>query len=378
MDNFNEDTMCRICFKTQDTVFSLFCKRKGKSPCEKLNKIGVKADVNDSGPSCICCDCLKELETTIHFLEKCEKSNRILAEHLGDVFKDSNAVHFDSRIVDDIKEECENNVKQELKSVEELGADEACCEVCGSHRRCPHWAPSVTHTCPKCHKVFNRKYNFKLHLKRHSAEREWWCARCGASAVSRWLAARHCSPRARRACPVPGCGKTYTSTTNLSVHLRTHNGERPFECNDCGKKFSSKNTLQIHIRIHTGALPYICPICGKQFRTNKLSVHMLTHGGVRLACARAACGKLFASRAALQRHARAHAAGGAPRAPPAHACALCSARYHHKQSLNKHVKKQHAQLPVPAAREEPDEVDKEIECHLELSSVKTKVELGIN
>lgn len=164
MDKFSDETMCRICFKKQDTVFSLFRKRKGISPCEKLNKIGVKAGLNDTGPSCICCDCLTELETTVHFLEKCEKSNEILAKHLGDNLKDSNALNFENRQLDCVQDECENNVRQVLKNSEELEVEEARCEECGSRRRCRHWAPPATHTCPKCQKVFNRKFNFKLHL----------------------------------------------------------------------------------------------------------------------------------------------------------------------------------------------------------------------
>ncbi|KAH9639809.1 hypothetical protein HF086_002954, partial [Spodoptera exigua] len=223
MDKFSDETLCRICFQKQDTVYSLFRKRKGISPSEKLNKIGVKADLHDTGPSCICCDCLAELETTVNFLEKCEKSNRVLADYLADSLKDNNAVHCDSRVVEFNQEECESIVgKQEVGNDEELLLEDPRCEECGSRRRCQHWSPPTTHTCPKCQKVFNRKFNFKLHLKRHSETREWWCAQCGAGVVSRWLAATHCAPRAPRPCPVPGCQRAYTSTTNLRVHLRAH------------------------------------------------------------------------------------------------------------------------------------------------------------
>ncbi|CAH0625200.1 unnamed protein product [Chrysodeixis includens] len=392
MDKFSDDSTCRICLKKQDTVYCLFRKRKGLTPSEQLSKIGFKTDINDAKPPCICCECLTELDITLNFLGKCETSNQILSEHYNrgvNVAQDIEAYKGDSNIAEpvaiennisytesrpvEVGEDVDTSVSEAMKAVELAALEDARCAECGSRRRCPHWAPPATHTCPYCQKVFTRKFNFKLHLKRHSGSREWWCLRCGAGAVSRWLAGAHCAPRRRRACPVPGCGKTYTTNTNLNTHLRVHSGERPFECADCGKKFTSKNTLSDHVRIHTGALPYICPICGKQFRTNKLSAHMSTHtgGGPRLACARAGCGKRFASRRALQRHTHTHTAPGSvpPRPPsPQHACALCPARYHHKQSLNKHVKKQHTQKPVEMSAEAENEIpitelSKEVECN---------------
>lgn len=181
MDMFSDENKCRICFKKQDTVYSIFRKRKGVSPCEKLNKLGVKAEANDAGPSCICCDCLAELDITITFLEKCEKSNQILAEQLScalvlpeeivnfktdvSIDNEDNTCYTKDSHVDVAQEFCTNgNWNEDANSSEMLSLKEPRCGECGSKRRCRHWTPPATHTCPYCQKVFTRKFNFKLHL----------------------------------------------------------------------------------------------------------------------------------------------------------------------------------------------------------------------
>ncbi|CAH0399983.1 unnamed protein product [Chilo suppressalis] len=219
MNNFEENT-CRICLQNKDTLFSLFRKIKGSSPYEKLlNKTKLQLNVV-WGPSSICSQCLMELDTTVNFLDKCEKSNAILAAKSPEIVEHLNSVsehHVDEEEISDL-----NGESKEAP----IEVDTAKCPECGSLRRCKHWAPLKTLICNFCQKAFTRKFNLKLHLKRHLGEKDWPCPKCGIRQLTQWLARRHCGPRPRRPCPVAGCDKSFTTNTNLNSHIRTHYGQR--------------------------------------------------------------------------------------------------------------------------------------------------------
>lgn len=178
MNEYSDDKVCRICFHKQDTIFSLFRKQKGSSPYDKLiNYTKLKIHVEDGGPCSICLQCLTDLDTTINFLNKCEKANEILAARYNCVSEKKENSNLERDIINTVPSFSQEDstdfgavpLKDNLdyfdgQCNEILVTETQQCPECGSKRRCKHWVPPATFTCQYCQKVFNRKFNFTLHL----------------------------------------------------------------------------------------------------------------------------------------------------------------------------------------------------------------------
>lgn len=111
--------------------------------------------------------------------------------------------------------------------------------------------------CDICRKAFTCMQNLKRHKSTHANEFPFHCRICLNGFDQKIEKEAHenvCQSR-RYECHI--CKQFSTMIkTQMKMHMRTHNGEKPFRCGICKKRYAVKSNLKKHQKItHAGINP---------------------------------------------------------------------------------------------------------------------------
>ncbi|XP_041348962.1 zinc finger protein 420-like isoform X2 [Gigantopelta aegis] len=172
--------------------------------------------------------------------------------------------------------------------------------------------------CSICERLFGYFGMFQKHMRTHSDATDYSCCTCSQAFIELHDLFDHFSDvhpeferlfckRKQFRCDM--CEKRFKSACHLTNHVRTHTGEKPFECLVCGAAFVEQSGLNRHRkRSHVGMsredyerlFSFTCDQCPKRFDSGqRLVLHRENHYKT-FRCDR--CDQAFLTDQALETH----------------------------------------------------------------------------
>ena len=126
----------------------------------------------------------------------------------------------------------------------------------------------------------------RSHMRSHTGDKPFKCvhedcdyASTQSGNLRRHRQLRHAPSENRFRCDGVGCVFSTTSRYALSIHKRSHSGDRPFKCawpGGCEYAANTAGALKVHMRVHTGEAPFRCRWPGCSY-VAKQRPHLTSH-----------------------------------------------------------------------------------------------------